>query len=260
MAGNHLAALRGEIDRIDAAMHDLLMERAAIIARLIEAKRSAPTSSAFRPDREMAVLRRLAERHEGGLPIDAVEGIWRVIIATFTHAQAPFAVHADAALGSEAMRDSARFHFGFTVPYLAHHDVSAALSAVAAADGDLGLIGLEPRPAAAWWVQLERPIAPKVIARLPFLPRPTHPAPAPVLVVARAAVETVNGGTALFSARLRQALDPAALAAEGLAVLAASGPSALVAADAAGVPRLPAYCEEPPVPVGSYPEPFALTG
>ena len=35
------------------------------------------------------MMRRLAERHEGLLPLDTVEGIWRVIIATFTYVQAP---------------------------------------------------------------------------------------------------------------------------------------------------------------------------
>ena len=55
----------------------------------------AGSGSAFRPGREAAMMRALAERHGGMLPLDTVEGIWRVIIATFTYVQAPFAVHAD---------------------------------------------------------------------------------------------------------------------------------------------------------------------
>ena len=41
------------------------------------------------------MMRRLVKRHKGILPLDTVESIWRVIIATFTYVQAPFSVHAD---------------------------------------------------------------------------------------------------------------------------------------------------------------------
>src|SRR5262245_31880260 len=105
-----LADLRSEIDRIDATMHSLLMERGDIIGRLIEVKRTSESGSAFRPAREADMMRRLVERHRGILPLDTAESIWRVIIATFTYVQAPFAVHADLSAGEAAMRDSARFH------------------------------------------------------------------------------------------------------------------------------------------------------
>src|SRR6516164_3582177 len=65
-----LADLRAEIDRIDAAMHDLLMERGEIIDRLIKVKHTAETGSAFRPAREADMMRRLVERHHGILPLD----------------------------------------------------------------------------------------------------------------------------------------------------------------------------------------------
>jgi len=88
-----LAELRGEIDRIDLAMHRLLMQRGEIIDRLIEVKRTQCAGPgggcAFRPDREAQMMRALVERHHGLLPLDAVEGIWRVIVSTFTFVQAP---------------------------------------------------------------------------------------------------------------------------------------------------------------------------
>src|SRR5260370_15705060 len=101
-------------------MHRLLMERGKIIGRLIKAKRTTETGSAFRPAREADMMRRLVDRHRGILPLDTAESIWRVIIATFTFVQAPFSVHADLSTGDALMRDSARFHFGFTVPFVAH--------------------------------------------------------------------------------------------------------------------------------------------
>jgi chorismate mutase len=179
-----LADLRGEIDRIDEAMHRLLMERGDIIDTLIATKKTAESGSAFRPAREADMMRRLVERHHGLLPLDTVESIWRVIIATFTYVQAPFSVHADLSPGDAAMRDSARFHFGFTVPFVSHIGASGVVAAIAASRGDIGLV---PAMTATgpWWAALEGDDAPKIIARLPFVERADHPAALPVFGIAR---------------------------------------------------------------------------
>src|SRR5436190_5529459 len=179
-----LADLRREIDRIDEAMHRLLMERGEIIKTLIATKKTAESGSAFRPAREADMMRRLVERHKGLLPLDTVESIWRVIIATFTYVQAPFCVHADLSAGEAAMRDTARFHFGFTVPFVTHMGAGGVVAAVAAARGDLGLVPAASA-AGAWWTALEAADGPKIIARLPFVERAGHPAGLPVFGVAR---------------------------------------------------------------------------
>ena len=180
-----LPELRAEIDRIDAAMHQLLMQRGDIIDRLIKVKRTAESGSAFRPAREADMMRRLVERHRGILPLDTAESIWRVIIATFTYVQAPFRLHADLSAGDAAMRDSARFHFGFTVPFVTHMGAYGVVAAVAASQGDLGLVPAIPMAGSgAWWTALEGN-APKIVARLPFLERADHPAGFPVFGIAR---------------------------------------------------------------------------
>src|SRR3954463_8710055 len=115
-----LEVLRKEIDSIDEQVHRLLMARGDIIDRLIQVKQTQEGGSAFRPAREAEMMRRLVERHRGILPLDTVESIWRVIISTFTFVQAPFSVHADVSAGDALMRDSARFHFGFTAPFVPH--------------------------------------------------------------------------------------------------------------------------------------------
>jgi len=135
-----LEVLRKEIDSIDEQVHRLLMARGDIIDRLIQVKHTQEVGSAFRPAREADMMRRLVQRHRGILPLDTVESIWRVIISTFTYVQAPFSVHADVSLGESAMRDSARFHFGFTVPYVSHFSAPAAVEAVAQSKGDLALV------------------------------------------------------------------------------------------------------------------------
>jgi chorismate mutase len=196
-----LTDLRREIDRIDAAMHGLLIERGEIIGRLIAAKKTQETGSAFRPAREAEMMRRLVERHRGILPLDTVESIWRVIISTFTYVQAPFSVHADLSAGDALMRDSVRFHFGFTVPFVPHMGASAVVAAVSDSKGDLGLV---PATASsgAWWNALEFDSAPKIIARLPFVERADHPAALPVFVVSRAAADAMITEVELWSLRV----------------------------------------------------------
>jgi chorismate mutase len=193
--------LRKEIDRIDETMHQLLMERGEIIDRLIAVKRSQETGSAFRPAREAEMMRRLVKRHKGILPLDTAESIWRVIISTFTYVQAPFSVHADLSAGDALMRDSARFHFGFTVPFVPHMGAAAVVAAVSTSKGDLGLV---PAVAAAgaWWSALEFDAAPKIIARLPFVERADHPAALPVFVLSRVAADAMATEAAVWSVRV----------------------------------------------------------
>jgi len=195
--------LRKEIDRIDETMHQLLMERGEIIDRLITVKRSQETGSAFRPAREAEMMRRLVKRHKGILPLDTAESIWRVIISTFTYVQAPFSVHADLSAGDALMRDSARFHFGFTVPFVAHMGAAAVVAAVSTSKGDLGLVPAFAVPSAgAWWSALEFDAAPKIIARLPFVERADHPAALPVFVISRVTADAMATEAAVWSVRV----------------------------------------------------------
>ena len=55
-----LAEVRAELDRIDDTIHDLLMERAGIVAQGITA---AKTGLALHPGREAQIIRLLLARH-----------------------------------------------------------------------------------------------------------------------------------------------------------------------------------------------------
>jgi chorismate mutase len=192
-----------EIDRIDAQMHELLMERGRVIDQLIEIKTRQGGGSAFRPAREASMMRALVERHRGLLPLDTVEGIWRVIISTFTYVQAPYSVHVDVSGGDAAMRDSARFHFGFTTPCVPHFGAGVVIQAVAESAGDLGMFAVDGGPGAgAWWTNLALPDAPKIIARLPFVERADHPAGMPVFVISKPLVDGTARDVVLESVTL----------------------------------------------------------
>jgi chorismate mutase len=223
----NLGELRKEIDRIDETMHALLMERGDIINRLISVKKTQESGSAFRPAREADMMRRLVQRHHGILPLDTAESIWRVIIATFTHVQAPFAVHADLSAGDAMMRDSARSHFGFTVPFVTHVGAAGVVEAVSESKGDLGLVpAFATAHGGAWWAALEFSSAPKIIARLPFVDRPDHPAPLNVFVVSRASADAMVTEIETWSVRVAGWSAKAARAATALAEIIAVPDSA----------------------------------
>jgi chorismate mutase len=243
-----LAALREEIDRIDLDLHRGLMQRGEIIDRLIAVKSGeGGGGSAFRPGREAEMMRRLVERHRGLLPLDTVEGIWRIIISTFTFVQANYSVHVDVAGGDPPMRDSARFHFGFTVPYVPHNGAAGVIAAVMRSPGDLGLVRISGSAAdGAWWSGLADPQAPKIIARLPFVERPDHPAGLPIFVVSKPVEDAAARDVLLYAVQVERWRDalPALIAEAageiignaahrmGLSLLVAiSGPSAGVSGE-----------------------------
>ncbi len=230
----NLADLRREIDRIDAEMHQLLMQRGEIIDTLIQVKKTSESGSAFRPGREASMMRMIAERHKGILPLDTVESIWRVIIATFTYVQAPFSVHADISGGDAMMRDSARFHFGFTVPLHMHPNAKAVIDAVADARGDLGMFRLDQSVASgAWWQRLTPNDAPKIISRLPMLERADHPASTPVFVISKPLADAAVRDVILYAARFERWS-----AADGLQLSQIGGEIVSSAADAQGLSLL----------------------
>ncbi|MCB1507365.1 MAG: chorismate mutase [Hyphomicrobiaceae bacterium] len=184
-APRSLAEIREEIDRIDAEMHRLLMERGSVIDDLIAIKKTAEGhASAFRPAREASMMGAMMARHQGLLPADTVESIWRIIISTFTYVQAPYSVHIDTAPGADHARDTGRFHFGFTVPLVMEESAAEVVAAILASPGDLGLVCVSAAGRGAWWADLVEASGPKIIAALPFVDRPDHPAATPYFVVA----------------------------------------------------------------------------
>jgi len=161
-----LADIRAEIDRIDEAVHGLLMERGAVIDTLIEVKKTGESGSAFRPGREADVVRRLVERHHGRLPKAIMVSLWRQIISAFTHIQAPHKVHAGSDGALPAVRELALAHFGFSVPLISEENPDAVIASIKGARGDLGFIGIEGS-VGPWWRGLGGSEGPVVMASAP---------------------------------------------------------------------------------------------
>jgi chorismate mutase / prephenate dehydratase len=166
-AGPPLASLRGEIDALDDAIHDLLIRRAEVVARLAQSRAKAE-GPPLRPGREAQVLRRLLTRNRAPLPASAVMRFWRDLFAASTGLQAPFSA-AVFAIGPEEMR-IAREHFGALTPLRRVTTPSRALAQVASGEASVAVLPLprEDEPAEeAWWTGLDSPRL-QVAARLPF--------------------------------------------------------------------------------------------
>ena len=105
--------------------------------------------------------------------------------------------------GDAPMRDSTRFHFGFTVPFVPHMGASSVVEAVSESKGDLGLVpAFAVAGGGAWWNALEFDAAPKIIARLPFVERADHPAALPVFVISRVAADAMVTEVEVWSVRV----------------------------------------------------------
>lgn len=167
-----LDALRRDIDRIDDSIHDLLMDRARAVAKLRAAKRGGKAGSFLRPGREALILRRLAARHHGPFPAQALMRIWREIFAALTSLQGPFSVAVFFDERGPDYRSIAREHFGSITPITR---LARSGQVVAAVSDGSASVGVVPMPMeqddAPWWRHLltdgKRRI--RIVGRLPFV-------------------------------------------------------------------------------------------
>lgn len=162
-----LTELRAKIDAVDESIHALLMQRAGVIDELIRIKGADKArGAAFRPGREAQMMQVLAERHGGSIPFSMIVHMWREIISTFTWLQAPYTVH----IAGDALRDMARYQFGFTVAMTTHPDATAAMQAARAEGNGIAVVALNDQ--SGWWTDLDASAGLSVMTRLPVTSMP----------------------------------------------------------------------------------------
>jgi chorismate mutase/prephenate dehydratase len=176
-----LPALRAELDKIDNALHDLLIQRAEIVEYVGRSGKPA----AFRPGREASIIRRLLGRHRGSLPDVSLVRIWRELLAGTTTMQGGFSLAVCDGDAGAPLTQLAREHFGALTPLRAYGSAGQALVDVSHGTASVAVLPY-PSEHDNWWVALlhHEPRL-HVIARLPFWkPRPDGAPSAQALVVA----------------------------------------------------------------------------
>lgn len=166
-----LAALRAELDQIDTRIHDLLMERAQVVAKV--ASLGAKGAVALRAGREADIIRRLVRRHTGPLPRGVIVHIWRELLAATTAMQGPYSVTVCEPGPGDALMRLAREHFGGLIPLRVHRSPFQAISEISAGTATVAVLPepIEEEPSStAWWTALLQRDDPRVhvVARLPF--------------------------------------------------------------------------------------------
>jgi chorismate mutase len=267
-----LASLRGELDRLDDQIHDLLMARARVVEQVGALGAKGPV--ALRPGREADIIRRLLARHAGALPRRVLPRLWRELFAATTAMQGPYVVAVCEVQPGAGFVAAAREHFGMLTPLRAHRSPAQALAEVSSGSATVAVLPMpaedEPQ-SAAWWTALLQRDQPRihVVARLPFWsPRPEGASTARALVVATVPPDASARDRSLIGLELpgemSRARLTAALAEAGLSLGGSilrrdpHDPTALALLDVEGMvadddPRLAQLsASRPPVVLGAY--------
>ena len=136
-----IMALRNEIDALDRELLGLINRRAGIAQAIGELKRLAGTS-AFRPERETAVIEALQAANAGPLAAASVAPIWREIMSACRSLEAPLRV---ACLGpAGTFSELAAFdYFGSSIARVPCINVDEVFQAASAGRADFGVVPVE---------------------------------------------------------------------------------------------------------------------
>ncbi len=174
-----LAALRAELDRIDDAVHDLLMRRAKVVEEVAKAGKRG----AYRPGREAQIIRRLLRQHSGSLPPQTLVRMWRELLAGTTAMQGSVTVAVCDPDASGAFTQVAREHFGALTPLRAYGSPAQAMAELSRRTAAVAVMPLPSETDSArdaWWTALLQRDEPRVhvVGRLPFWAPRSEGAPA----------------------------------------------------------------------------------
>jgi chorismate mutase / prephenate dehydratase len=164
--------LRAEVDRIDQAVLELLIERTEVVREIGTLKADRLNDRlAVRPAREAVILRRLAALADGRFPRPVLVRMWRELLAATTRLQTPMSVSVftDRQQGFGTW-NLARDHFGSVTPMQRVGSASQALRSLSDGSATVAVLPL-PNDDDPWWLALisDHHDRLRVFARLPFV-------------------------------------------------------------------------------------------
>ena len=149
---NPLQNIRNKIDSIDNKIHDLLIERAEIVEKVVEEKRKYKEANlvVYRPSREHEILIRIIQRHKGNLPEKSLINIWRNLISSYINMQAELTLNFSSTLDKIVNN-----HFGGDIK---KEKTATAIEAMKKLNENKVNITVLPYPNAHndWWAKFKR--------------------------------------------------------------------------------------------------------
>jgi chorismate mutase/prephenate dehydratase len=136
-----LSALRAKIDDLDRQIVDLLNQRAEVVVSVGKCKQADGTPI-YAPDREQAVLQRIAKLNKGPLLPKTLQAIYRELMSGSFALEKPLRIGFLGPEGSFSHLASMR-KFGASVEHLPLPDIRAVFDEVARGHCDLGLVPIE---------------------------------------------------------------------------------------------------------------------
>lgn len=136
-----LAVLRQRIDDLDRQIVALLSERAKVVVDVGKAKQ-AEGVPIYAPDREQAVLKRIAELNQGPLPQKTLQAIYRELMSGSFALEKPLRIGYLGPAGSFSHM-AAMNKFGASVEHRPLADIRAVFEEVARGHCDLGVVPIE---------------------------------------------------------------------------------------------------------------------
>ncbi len=138
-----LSELRARIDALDEQIQALINERAACAQAVAGVKLEADEDTHFyRPEREVAILRRVSERNAGPLPDEEMARLFREIMSACLALEKPLTI---AYLGPEGTftQSAALKQFGHSVETVALDGIDDVFREVEAGAADYGVVPVE---------------------------------------------------------------------------------------------------------------------
>ena len=167
-----LSKLRQDIDRIDSELHDLIMERAALMDAISAAKKASSNQAFFlRPGREAHIQRRLWDRHKSNFPLVSLLRMWREMINGMTSLQTDLKVSFYPGDRPDRFTNLVSNQFGSTIPLISETSPEQAFNRLESGEVTAAVIPV-PNNAelASWWQDFSAMRDSfSVIMRLPFV-------------------------------------------------------------------------------------------
>ena len=195
-----LSALRGEIDETDDKIHDLLMHRAWLAEQIGAVKKESPDAkSVVRPAREIEIMRRLWNRHQGAFDRRVVMKIWREIICGCVNLQNPMTVAVHMPKSDCKNMDVAKLYFGSFTEYVPCKTESLVLKELTQGGANIGVFTLGTKDTCWWYAMAQQyKMSLSVFACLPLIENEPYAPVRPVYAVGKFRAEETGDDISLL--------------------------------------------------------------